>query len=52
MINQFLSDRILVKIDGKYLALASDSSRYKWTKSREQVLHFLLPDEGSGHELQ
>lgn len=46
MIDRFMADRILVKIDGKYLALASDSSRYKWTKSREQVLHFLLPNEG------
>lgn len=52
MIKRFLAERILIRIDGKYLALASDSSHYKWTKSREQVLHFLLSDEGSKHELQ
>lgn len=39
MLNRFLDVGIMVAHSGKFLALATGHSQYRWTKSEEQVLY-------------
>lgn len=44
-LRKMIRERLMIKIEDFYLSIATDSSRFKWIKSRDQVLNFVLPDK-------
>jgi len=50
-LRKMIRERLMIKIEDFYLSTATDSSRFKWIKSRDQVLNFVLPDKVKKYEL-